>query len=305
MASASAAATAYFGTMALVRALPGGSGMGRRLERVGSLQPQAVRVEPRLKRSLQRIRAWDRMERLLRSADWRVTPEEYLVIVLVAGIGLFAFVALSTGNLWFGSALSGFVVLVAVEAPRLAGRKRMVLFDEQLEQALATMANSLKAGLSLVQAVEVAAKEGQTPLRAEFEKVLEEYRVGLPLNEAFERLRDRIDSEDLKFFTQALSVHRESGGNLVEILSGLSGTIRDRRMLRGELQSKTAEARSAANVLLIAPPALSLYFFVFQPNLVSPLFEESTGKLALGYAAISWAAGVLAVRRVLDMPETR
>ena len=279
--------------------------MGRRLERVGSLQPQAVRVEPRLKRSLQRIRAWDRMERLLRSADWRVTPEEYLVIVLVAGIGLFAFVALSTGNLWFGSALSGFVVLVAVEAPCSAGRKRMVLFDEQLEQALATMANSLKAGLSLVQAVEIAAKEGQTPLRAEFEKVLEEYRVGLPLNEAFERLRDRIDSEDLKFFTQALSVHRESGGNLVEILSGLSGTIRDRRMLRGELQSKTAEARSAANVLLIAPPALSLYFFVFQPNLVSPLFEESTGKLALGYAAISWAAGVLAVRRVLDMPETR
>ncbi|MHB9145159.1 MAG: type II secretion system F family protein [Symbiobacteriia bacterium] len=174
--------------------------------------------------------------------------------------------------------------------------------EEQLEQALVTMTNSLRAGLSLLQALEVAAGEAMPPLREDLTAVLDEYRVGRPLEQALADWSGRRRSEDLVFFARAIAIHRESGGDLGLVLSSLAQTVRDRRLLRLELAAKTSESRLTAAVLILMVPLLALFLGVFQRQMLAPLWERPLGRIGLAYALTSWAAGALVAGRLVRVP---
>lgn len=174
--------------------------------------------------------------------------------------------------------------------------------EEQLEQGLVTMTSALRAGLSLVQALEVAAEEAEQPLRRDLSAVLAEYRVGRPLEQCLDDWSRRRRSSDVVFLARSISVHRESGGDLGLVLSNLAGTVRDRRLLRLELQAKTSEARITAAVLVAMVPVLALYLVTFQADMLAPLVREPAGRVGLGYAIVSWATGAVALRRMVRRP---
>lgn len=177
------------------------------------------------------------------------------------------------------------------------------MVESHLEQLLVTMAMSLRAGLSLARALEVAGQEAARPIQADLDVVLAEYRVGRPLEECLAAWGERRRSQDITFLAQALAIHRESGGDLVVMLSNLAETLRERRMLRLELAAKTSEARVTAAVLIGMVPLLAVYLAVFHPALLLPLLQHPLGRLGLVYAALSWLLGAYLSGRLVRLPE--
>lgn len=175
--------------------------------------------------------------------------------------------------------------------------------EAQLEQLLVTMAMSLRAGLSLSRALEVASRETARSMRLDLDGVLAEYRVGRPLEECLAAWGHRRRSRDIAFLAQALGIHRESGGDLVVMLSNLAETLRERRLLRLELAAKTSEARVTAAVLVGMVPLLAVYLAVFHPILLQPLVRYPLGRLGLAYAFLSWLLGAYLSGRLVRLPE--
>ena len=180
--------------------------------------------------------------------------------------------------------------------------REVALLEEQLEQALVTATYSLRAGLSLVQALEVAWEEADQPFRDDLEAVLAEYRVGRSLDQSLQEWSRRRRSEDLQFFARALAIHRDSGGDLGLVLSNLAETIRERRLLRLDLKAKTSEARLTAAVLIAMVPLLGAYLAAVHPTMLSPLWQHPLGRLGSTYAVASWLAGAALVQRLVQLP---
>lgn len=186
---------------------------------------------------------------------------------------------------------------------RLIPGKSAGMVEQHLEQMLVTVAMSLRAGLPLARALEVAGQEAARPMREDLDGVLAEYRVGRPLEECLAAWGQRRRSQDLMFLAQALAIHRDSGGDLVLMLSNLAETLRERRILRLELAAKTSEARLTAAVLIGMVPLLAVYLAIFHPATLLPLLHHPLGRLGLIYAVVSWLLGAYLSGRLVRLPE--
>src|SRR4030067_249665 len=141
--------------------------------------------------------------------------------------------------------------------------KRLVKFDNQLADMLNLMVNGLRAGYSIMQAMEAVSKELPAPISDEFRRVVQEMQIGIPIDVALENLLRRIPSDDLDFVVTAINVQREVGGNLSEILDNISFTIRERVRIKGEIRVLTAQVRTSGTFLSLIPFFLTLVLWFF------------------------------------------
>ena len=148
----------------------------------------------------------------------------------------------------------------------------MKKFERQLPDALDLLARGLRAGHAFPTGLQQVAKEMPDPLGTEFFETFREFNHGLDLNTALLNLCDRIDLRDLAFFTTAVLIQRETGGNLTEILEKISILIRERFKLTEQVKALTAEGRLSGVILLVLPPLLSGMLMVFNPKYESQLF---------------------------------
>jgi tight adherence protein B len=238
----------------------------------------------------------------LARADLKLTTSEFIAInfVVVVTLGLIAFV-LGRGSLIFGivGAIIGFY------APRMYVRrlqsKRLSAFNNQLSDTLILLANSLRAGYSLMQAMETAAHELPPPMSVEFARVVREIGLGLTIQEAFTHLLERIPSEDLDFVVTAINVQHETGGNLAEILDTISHTIRERVRIKGQIQAMTATQRLSGNVVALLPIALGVFMFIFNPGYLSKMWQESCGIMMLIFGAVTITTGYFIIQKITDI----
>ncbi len=145
-------------------------------------------------------------------------------------------------------------------------RKRIKLFEEQLPDALDLMVRSLRVGHPMTASVGIVAREMPDPLGTEFGLVADEATYGMSINKALERTADRIPVPDLRFLAIAMNIQATSGGNLAEVLEGLSKVIRSRFKLFRKVKAITAEARWSGWFLSIFPVLALLMVQVVQPN---------------------------------------
>ena len=148
---------------------------------------------------------------------------------------------LATGNVVIGilaGALLGWLSMHVILSIRI-GRRRAA-FGEQLPDVLQLIAGSLQSGFSLPQAVDAVVREGSQPAASEFSRALVEARLGADLEDALNRVADRMDSDDLRWTVMAIRIQREIGGNLAEVLRTTVGTIRERAYLRRQVQLRSA-----------------------------------------------------------------
>lgn len=216
-------------------------------------------------------------------------PGDYLlmagVITLMAGV--------------FGFFLSGVfaAVLLALLAPLvlhlllvfLAGRRR-AQFDQQVPDTLQMFAGGLRAGHSLLRAVDAAAQENQQPMSEELSRIVNETRIGRDLGESLADVARRTRSEDFLSIAQAIEIHREVGGDLAEVLDHLGDTVRDRNQVRGQIRALSAEGRMSAVVLMALPIVMFLFLTMFN-DMYARVF---TGTLP-GYLMIAAAVVLLTV----------
>ncbi|MGQ9674314.1 MAG: type II secretion system F family protein [Chloroflexota bacterium] len=208
----------------------------------------------------------------LARADIKLTVSEFLVVQGLAVIGLFAVAAFLTRNPVFGllAALVGFY-LPRFYVKMLQGR-RLKAFNAQLPDTLSLIVNSLRSGYSLLQSMEMVAREAPQPTRDEFYRVVREVSLGLSPEQALNNLVQRIASDDLDLVVTAINVQHEVGGNLAQILETNASTIRDRVRIKGEISVLTAQQRLGGYVISAMPIGLAVILFIINSKYMMQLF---------------------------------
>lgn len=158
----------------------------------------------------------------------------------------------------------------------LVGRRKRA-FANQLDSTLQMMAASLRAGYSLLQALQAMSSEADSPTKEEFSRVLNETRIGRPLNESLIEVANRMGSEDFNWVSQAIAINREVGGNLADVLDGVARTIRDRNQLHRQVASLASEGKLSAVILMALPFGVTAFLTVANPGYLSRLFTTTIG----------------------------
>jgi|tagenome__1003787_1003787.scaffolds.fasta_scaffold20956255_2 tight adherence protein B len=207
-----------------------------------------------------------------------------------------------------GFVLSGFVValLFAGAAPlgaklllKFRASRRQAAFADQLDDSLQLMAGSLRAGHSLLRAVDSVSQEADTPTSEEFARIVNETRVGRDLNDALDEVAARMGSEDFVWVAQAIAIHREVGGNLAEVLDAVSHTIRERNAIRRQVQALSAEGKLSAVVLMALPFGVTFFISLTNPAYLSRFTESLIGYAMLAVAAVMLLIGALWLKKTV------
>ena len=162
-------------------------------------------------------------------------------------------------------------------------RARMRTFEVQLPEALDLIGRSLRAGHALSTGLRMVADELDDPIAGEFGHMADEIALGLEARDALENMCHRIDVPDLQFFSTAILIQRETGGNLAEIMDRLGHVIRERHSFYGKVNAMTAQNRGAALILLFTPPVFVVLMNMTSPGFVEPLWKTNVGN------GLAWA----------------
>ena len=180
-------------------------------------------------------------------------------------------------------------------------RKRKNSFTEQLGDCLITFANALRAGYSFQQAMDVIAKEMESPIAQEFERASKDIKMGVPLETALEQMNSRVESADFTLVVTAVLIQREVGGNLAQILDTISDTIMERIRMKREINALTSQGKLSATVLLILPFAIGAFTFLVNPQQMEIFFEDPTGQMAIAAAIVMDIIGYLVIQKIVNI----
>ena len=238
---------------------------------------------------------------LIEQADTRMTASQFFLISGGLFAGGTAIGVLAQLNLL----LAPLVGLTLVPLPLMwllfRRTRRLKLFAAQLPDALELMSRALRAGHSLQSGFDLVHKELRAPIAVEFGRVFDEQNLGLPMDEALKNLTTRVPNLDLKFFSTAIVLQRQTGGDLAEILDKIGHLIRERFKIYGQVQALTGEGRISGVVLLGLPPVLFLVVYRLNPQYIMLLFTDEMGKKMLAGAIIMQLLGAVVIRKIVNI----
>lgn len=243
----------------------------------------------------------EQVEEKLARADLPLRGEEFLFLNLILTFGVPVFLWLLTRHL--GLAVLGglFFLFSPWVYLKQVQQKRVLNLNSQLADSLMVITNSLRAGYSFLQAMEMVGKEMPPPIAAEFGRAFREMQLGTATEAALSNLSRRVGSEDLDLVITALLIQRQIGGNLAEILDNIAETIRERVRIKGEIRTLTAQGRISGLIVGALPLVLLALLFLINPGYVSLLFKEPIGLVLFGGAAFGEILGVIIIRRIVEI----
>jgi len=241
-----------------------------------------------------------KVQRDLARANLKLRVAEYYYIRIGASLalGVILFV--------FRDPISGIVgFLVGYMLPRFwVGRRisgRLNAFNKQFPDTITLLSNSLRAGSSFLQSIEIVSREGGPPMSEEMGRVVREVNLGLGMEEALHNLVRRIKSDDLDLMVTAIGIQQQVGGNLAEILDTIAFTIRERVRIKGEVNTLTAQGRYSGYLVAFLPIGLGVALNAINPEFMAPLFTETIGRILMGVGAVMMTIGFLAIRKITDI----
>ncbi len=257
--------------------------------------------------------AWGRMERrFLRSgwgrrlqgrltaAGYDMTPTRWVMTEVVSVLVLALLLGLLARSVVVGVLLAVPVGIMGFEAflrSRVGRRQRA--FEDELPDFLLMLSSALRAGLSFNQALESAADEQRGEVGRQMRRVLAETQVSSRLDEALLSCAERMDNDDLRWTVTAMSVQREVGGNLSQILDGAAATIKGRRSLAREVRTLSAEGRLSAYVLIALPLGVLTFLLLFRREYVSQLWTDPLGIAMLLVLVVLFTIGWFWMRAIV------
>jgi tight adherence protein B len=179
--------------------------------------------------------------------------------------------------------------------------RRIRKYETQMVDGLNLLANGLRAGLSLPQSVGLVVAELPAPISQEFNQILQQNKIGVPLDEAFQKLADRVPTEDNDMFVTAISILRETGGNLAEVFDTITDIIRERIRLKQKIDTFTAQGMAQGSLIGAMPTMLGLYFSSTDPNFISNLFGNIIGLAFFFGIVVLNGLGVFAMFKVIKI----
>lgn len=178
-------------------------------------------------------------------------------------------------------------------------RRRSKAFGEKLPETIDHISRALRAGHSLTSAIGMVGKEFPDPIGVEFKTVFDEISFGSQFNEAIGQLASRVQSSDLNFFVVSIMIQHETGGNLTELLDGLSKTMRERIKLQGKIRTLSAEGRISAWILGSLPFVFTGIMTLLNPGYISILWSTPQGQTLLLAGSGLMAVGLALLRRII------
>ena len=300
----------------------GGGSMASRLERYASNREEASDGPESSQSAViagvtRAIEGQDLATRLaidLARADLKMKPAEFLVawaaspFLFVAGAFVIGFIFPGFQNI---AALVAFF-LIGLYAPRFYLKrrqaKRIKAFGDQLPDTITLLANSLRAGSSFLQGIELVTREARPPISEEFERVVREMQLGLALQPALNNLVRRVASEDLELMVTAIQIQAQVGGNLATVLDAIAHTIRERRRIQGEIQTLTAMQRYSGYVITLLPIGLAGLLFLISPQYITVMLEKPPEMLGLPMGIVFFLVGLISmgigfvfIQRIVDI----
>jgi tight adherence protein B len=244
---------------------------------------------------------WQRFKWENEIAKVSMPPEQIIVLTIVV-----AFLSLLLAKVVFGSLLVGVALVVAVPLGVRSYLKRQLarqrrLFAEQLPDNLQVLASALRAGHSFIGALSVVVNDAPEPARSEFQRVVADEQLGVPIDQALHVVVERMDSRELEQVALVGALQRETGGNTAEVLDRVTETIRERFELRRTVQTLTAQGRMSRWVLTFLPVLLLVAINLIAPSYMKVMYESTAGKALLVLAGISITAGSFVIKRIVNI----
>ena len=177
-------------------------------------------------------------------------------------------------------------------------KKRLQKFNEQLEDALLSISGSLKAGFSILQALDLIASENRPPISYEFTVLMQELRLGVPFDEALEKMAKRVGSQDFELVSVAICTARQTGGELTGVLERLAAVIRERVRIQQKLIAMTAQGRLQAYMIGAMPFLLLFAMSKVAPDMMRPFFNSIVGIIVICGAVLLVLAGFFTIRKI-------
>jgi tight adherence protein B len=246
------------------------------------------------------LKHWKRIDTLLQRADMPLRTPEFAYIMLGFGL-LFAFLhTLVWHELWW--VLLGFAEGVCIPYLFLTykARKRLKAFDEQLPDMLVTMAASLKAGHSFRQGIQSVVDEGVDPAAKEFTRVLNETRLGRPMDGALTDMAARVGSKNFEFVMSAVTIQRQVGGSLAGLFDMVADTVRQRQQFHRKIRGLTAMGRMSAYTLIGLPFVVGVAIYAINREYMKPLLTTSTGHKLIMLMFVMMAIGSLLLKKIVS-----
>jgi len=249
---------------------------------------------------LQRRGQVDRFANRLDRAGIRMDPSEFLLLVGAAVVASFA-VGLVLGGPLVSMLLAVMAGAAAFVFVSFRADRRKSDFADQLDDLLQLLASNLRAGHSILQAMDSVARELDEPGASEVTRIINQVRVGRDLGDAVEEAAERMDSDDFRWVAQAIAIHRQVGGNLAEVLDGVGATIRERGQVRRQVKALAAEGKLSAVILLALPFVVLLALAFVNPTYVGALTSTFFGYVLIAVGVVLLGIGALWLRKVIQV----
>ncbi|MDQ1372840.1 MAG: tight adherence protein, partial [Actinomycetota bacterium] len=284
-------------------------------QRVGAFVPEPERLEDLLPSEalapatqvlrgaegrLSRYQWWETFKLDIEIGRVDVPPVRLVLAALVVGLGGAVAAAASIGNVGVVIVFLLIPVLVVVWVRVRAQRQRRI-FDEQLPDNLQVIASGMRSGQSFVGAMDMAAADADDPARTEFQRVVADDQLGVPLATAVRNVAHRMRSTEFEYVGLVAQLQRETGGNTAEVIDRVTETIRDRAQIRRSIQTLTAQGRLSGAVVSLLPVGIGLIISISRPHYLDPMFHSTLGVAALVVAGVGIIAGWMTIRRIVNI----
>ena len=237
----------------------------------------------------------------LEQAGLSWSPVQFWILSAVLG-GVAAVATLVAGQNILLVIAAG--VIAGLGLPRwilgMARSRRQKKFVANFADALDVIVRGIKSGLPLNECLKIIAREGESPVKEEFQILVEGVAVGVDADEGLRRMLRRMPLSELNFFAIVLAIQSKTGGNLAEALNNLSAVLRARKMMREKVSALSSEAKASAMIIGALPPGVAGMVYVISPDYIAPLFTTSLGHLILLGGALWMGIGILVMRSMIN-----
>lgn len=254
----------------------------------------------KLKSKIKPVQFVAHLEDILRRGEIELSGREFVArfLLLTASLSLIGLL------LWgFAGVLLAVILAAGVTAfyLRMRVQKRLQRFNDGLHDMLTLVSSSLRSGHSFVQAMHVVCLDMQGPIRDEFERIEAEMQVGVGVEEAMQRANERVGSEDFDLIVTAITIQRQVGGNLSEVLDKIAETIRERVQLKREVKALTSQGRMSAWIFLLLPIGVAALLYSTDPAYIGLLFKSPVGWGLLTAAVLGQGIGYIFIRKIINV----
>ena len=241
------------------------------------------------------------LKKMLRQAGLKVSTIQYYLFALGSGLVLGLITLVLSRNPFVG--LGGLLVGglgIPYWLLNYLRKRRELAFLTLLPETIDAMVRSLKAGLPLNEALKLVAKEMPDPIGVEFREVVEGQKLGIPLDQGFQRMYERMPLPEVNFLSIVIGIQQQAGGNLSEVLNNLAKVLRDRKGMRLKVKALSQEAKAGAAIIGSLPILLLAAISVLNPEYIQPLFNTITGKFMLVGAVVWMSTGIIVMYKMIN-----